>query len=79
MRNDFEILARLLRDAPSEVEGRNAALEPELREKLERLVRGDLSDEQRRELCSEIVGQDAALILLARLMVEEKAAGEPAE
>jgi hypothetical protein len=69
MKNDFKILEELLSGPAAEASGRAAApISENLREKLNKFVRGELTEEQRKELCVEILREDSALELLAGLI-----------
>jgi hypothetical protein len=69
MKNDFQILNELLIGPRSEVSGRAATLVSDgLKDKLDQFVRGNLSEEQRVELCAEILREEPALELLADMI-----------
>jgi hypothetical protein len=72
--NDFKILEEFLSGQSAEVGGREMMpLSAELREKLERLLRHELTEDQRKELWVEILGRKPALELLARMIQKNKA------
>jgi hypothetical protein len=74
MMNDFQILEDFLQGPRPEAGGREMIpISPELRGKLERLLRHELTEEQRKELWVEVLGQNTALELLARMIQKRKA------
>jgi hypothetical protein len=69
-KNWKSVFSVILEEYEGEVGGRTSAIPDELRQKLERMAKGEFNEETVQKLCEEIADSTEALQALARLLKE---------